>query len=188
MALKVITPPATDPISLAEATLFARIDTSDDSTVVADIIAAAHEYCAAYQNRSYITQTLEVTLDGWPDFPISLPRPPLVTVTSIKYYDTANTEYTWAPSNYFVDTDSEPGRIALAYGVTTPNTILRDISAVKIRYTAGGAIAPKRVKQAMLMLISYWYNNRDAAAAGQVSREVAFALRSLLGQERVVPV
>ncbi len=51
--------------------------TSEDNEIT-KIIKAAREYCEKYQNRSYITQTIELWLDEFPedDF-IKLPRPPV---------------------------------------------------------------------------------------------------------------
>lgn len=159
-----------------------------EDTLLTALIVAAREYCEAYQNRAYLTQTIEMSLDGWPAFPVEIPRPPLASVTSIKYYDTANTEYTLAGTSYFVDADSDPGRIALAYGASLPTTTLREIGAVKIRYAAGGATVPQRVKQSMLLLIGYWYENREAALSGKTSAEIEFSVRALLGFDRAVPV
>lgn len=188
MSIKIITPPASGPVALSDALLHCRIDGTTENSIVTADIAAAREYCEAFQNRAYLPQTIEASYDSWPKFPVSLPRPPLATVVSIKYFDTANTEYTLAPADYFVDTGSEPGRVALTYGFSLPATTLRDIAAVKIRYTAGAATVSQRVKKAMLLLIGYWYENREAANSGRfVAAEVAFSVKSLLRLDRVDP-
>lgn len=188
MSIKIITPPAAEPVTLAEASLHCRIDGTAENALITALIVAAREYCEAFQNRAYVTQTIELSLDRWPRFPVNLPRPPLATVTSIKYFDTANTEHTLAAENYFVDADSEPGRVSLNNGVVLPTTTLREIGAVKIRYTAGAVVAsvPQRVKQAILLLVGYWYENREAAGK-TVSADVAFSVRALLGLDRVIP-
>lgn len=191
MSIKVVTPPASEPVVLADAVLHCRIDGTDENALVTALIVAAREYCEKYSGRAYITQTIRASFDSWPSFPIRLPRPPLAAVSSIKYYGEDNTEYTLDAANYYADTDSEPGRIALASGISLPATTLRDINAVQVTYTAGygnAAAVPQRVKQAMLLLIGYWYENREAAALGKVSSEITFAVHSLLGLDRVWPV
>lgn len=199
MALKVITPPAAEPVTLTEAKAHLRAGDSED-TLITSLIKAAREYCEGFQNRAYITQTLELTFDAWPSFPLDVPRPPLASVTSIKYFDTANVEATFAATEYFVDTDSEPGRIVLAYGKSLPTTTLRPANAVKIRYVAGhpaggteqtpepAANVPMKVKQAMLLLIGFWYDNREAVVTGSISKELEFSVHALLSLDRVVPV
>lgn len=191
MSIKIITPPAPEPVLLADAVLHCRIDETDENALVTALIVAAREYCEKYSGRAYITQTIRASFDGWPRFPIRLPRPPLASVTSVKYFGEDNTEYTLDAANYYVDTDTEPGRIALASGISLPATTLRDINAVQVTYTAGygnAAAVPQRVKQAMLLLIGYWYQNREAALAGSTSKEIDFAVHSLLGMDRVWPV
>ena len=192
MSIKIITPPASEPVLLADAVLHCRIDGTDEIALGTALSVAAREYCEKYSGRAYITQTIRASFDGWPRFPINLPRPPLASVSSVKYYGEDNTEYTLDAANYYVDTDAEPGRIALAAGISLPATTLRDINAVQVTYTAGygaaAAAVPQRVKQAMLLLIGYWYQNREAAAIGKVSSEISFAVQSLLGLDRVWPV
>lgn len=188
--VKLITAPVTEPVTLTEVKSQLRIDGTSEDTYLATLIAAAREYCEMFQNRAYITQTWELTLDGWPCFPIKLPMPQLVSVTSIKYFDTANVETTWAASNYFVDADSEPGRVGLAYGITLPTTTLREINAVKIRYVAGYGAAtavPLRTKQAILMLIGHLYENRETVSPVDL-KEIPFAVSSLLWLDRIVPI
>jgi uncharacterized phiE125 gp8 family phage protein len=160
--------------------------TAAEDDLLSALIVAAREYCESYQGRSYITQTLEMTLDGWPDLPMHVPRPPLASVVSIKYYGTDNTEYTLDAANYFVDIAHEPGRICLSSNGVLPSTALRELSSVKITYTAGGATVAKKVKQAILLLVGHWYANREAA--GKVTDEIKFAVHALLSQERMWPI
>lgn len=191
MALKKITPPAIEPVSLAEAKSHLRVDGTDEDDLITGWITTAREYAEGYQNRTYITQTWELWLDCWPrgDY-IRIPRPPLQVVASVKYYGTDGTEYTMDPGDYIVDAVSEPGRVALGYGKTWPATTLRPVNGIVARYTAGygdGAEdVPKMVKQAILLMVGHWYRNREAA--GKVEGEIAFAVHALLGMDRVVPV
>ena len=184
MALKLITPPASEPVSLDEAKAYLRIDTSDEDAIISGLITVAREYCESFQNRAYLTQTWELSFDDFPDMPIRLPRPPLVSVESVKVIDSTGEETVLDPSDYIVDTDSEPGRIAFAQGKCWPSVELRPVNAVKIRYTAGYGDSnkvPQSVKQAMLIYIAHRYENPD-------SDDVPDVVRTLLWPERVVPV
>lgn len=188
--LKIITAPATEPVTVTEVETHLRLATGSENIYLGTLIAAAREYCELFQNRAYISQTWELTLDEWPCFPIKLPMPPLISITSIKYMDYLNAENTWAASNYIVDTDSEPGRIALAYNISLPTTILRPINAVKIRYVAGyanAAAVPLRIKQAILLLIGHMYENRETVSPVEL-KEIPFAVSALLWTDRIVPI
>jgi len=192
-----------EPVSLTEAKAHLRTDgtdedTFDEDTFIEGLIPVAREYCEDFQQRAYITQTWELWLDKWPDKDyIIIPRPPLQVVTSVKYYGTDNIEYTFAATEYFVDDKNEPGRVVLAYAKSWPLTTLRPVNGVAVQFTAGypakegnppdpAGNIPKKIKQAMLLLIGYWYENREAAVIGAVSREIEFAVHALLWQDRVL--
>lgn len=194
MVIKLITAPTAEPLTLAEAKEHLRIDadiTVDDNYISTVLIPAAREYCEGFQNRAYIAQTWELWLDAWPDKDyIKILRPPLQSITSVKYYGTDNTEYTMATADYFVDTKSEPGRLVLAYGKSWPSTTLRPTNGVCITFKAGygdaASTVPKAVGQAMRLLLGYWFENREAVAFGVVSKEIEFSVHNLLWLDRVV--
>ena len=77
MGLQLVTPPAAEPVSLSEAKEHSRITGTDEDDLITTFIEAAREYCEEYQNRAYITQTWDLSLDEFPDSPYSLPKPPL---------------------------------------------------------------------------------------------------------------
>ena len=166
MSIKVITPPALEPITAIEAKLHTRVDTETEDSLIDIWIKSGRELAEKFQNRAYITQVLEYTLDHWPASPFNVPRPPLASIVAdgFKYFGTDNTEYTFAADNYFVDTDSEPGRISLAYSRNYPSTILRPINGIKIRFTAGYGAAtadvPQNVRDAILLYVTYRYEHR----------------------------
>jgi uncharacterized phiE125 gp8 family phage protein len=161
--------------------------TSVEDTLITGLIQAAREYCEGFQSRAFITQSWYLWLDAWPEF-FEIPMSPLQSITSIKYYDTANTEYTLAATEYFVDVNSTPGRVALAYGKSWPSTGLRAVNGICVEFTCGyGATAasvPMAVRQAMLLLIGHWYENREAGADKPLT-PIPLAVDSLLWMDRV---
>ena len=185
MAIKVITPPALEPVTLGEARLHCRVDVEDDDDLLLRLIMAARQYAEQREWRAYLTQTLELYLDCWPvRTEIWLPRPPLQSITSVKYYDEDDVEYTLASTAYLVDSVSQPGRLVLRSGQSWPSATLRPANAIVIRFVAGWASLgelPLRIRQAMLLLIGHWYENREASISGAVSRPLEFAVDALLG-------
>lgn len=192
MALKLITAPASEPITLSEAKSQLRVDWNDEDADINGYILAAREYCEGIQNRALITQTWDLWMDSWPSKDrFNVPLPPLQSVASVKYYRTDNAEYTMAASDYFADDKSEPGRLVLAYGKSWPSTTLRPVNGVVVRFTAGYGLAasvPQKVKQAMLLLVTLMYEKRLPVVEGKIVGEVPFAVSSLLWLDRIVPV
>lgn len=190
MALSLVTAPAAEPITLAEAKAHLRVDITDDDSLITALITAARQHVEVITRRQLITATWDLTLDTWPDGDtILVPLPPLQSVTSITYKDSAGTVYTLPTIDYIVDTAEEPGRVVLAYGKTWPSTTLYPAGAITVRFTAGygaAAAVPQAIKQALLLMIGHWYENREAVAGGTVQREVPFAVEALLWPYRVL--
>lgn len=159
------------PVSLAEARLAARIDTTDLDGHVAELLAAAVEQAEHDTDRQLSTATYRLTLDAWPAVAIELPRPPLVSVESIEYYDQAGVLRTLAADQYTVDTAPRLGRVLLAPGAAWPGVQTR-ADAIRIAYTAGYGTAdqvPAGLKVAIKKLVSHWFHQ----PAGDVPAEIA---------------
>ena len=169
MASRLITAPAVEPVTVAEARAHLYVSHTDDDALIAAFISAARQDCEHRTQRALITQTWERTLDRLPAG-MSLPMAPLASVTSIKYIDGNGVEQTLDPSAYYVDTDSEPGWVLPAYGTAWPSA--RDLpNAVRVRYVAGyganGSFVPAALKQWILLRVGALYENRESAVSGQ---------------------
>ena len=182
----VSTLPALEPVTLTEAKLHLRVDITADDDLITELIKSARIWCEGFQNRAYITQSITARLDTFSDT-MEMPQPRLISVTSIKYTDTAGVEQTVAASVYNADITSEPGLITLAYEQSWPN--IRTIHhAIEIIYTAGyGAAAsdvPEHVKSAMKLLIGHLYENRETVT-DIAMQTIPMGVKSLLYIDRV---
>lgn len=170
-SFRVITAPAVEPITLAEAQVHLRVDSSDEDDDIEARIIAARIQCENISHRAFVTQTLEVTLDQWPcGDVIQLPRPPLASITSITYIDSDGNSTVMSSSLYFADTASEPGRLALKYGQSWPTVTLRPYAGIAIRYVAGYGLAasvPENYKQAVKLMLGHLYENRESVVVAQ---------------------
>ena len=155
-----------EPVTSAEVKLYARVAHSVEDSLITSWIKAARKEAEDYQHRGYIEQVYRMTYDSFPGSCIEFPRPPLISVDSVKYYDTEDTENVFGSGNYFVDLNSEVGRLSLNYGVAWPTVTLRPLNAVIIEFTAGyGAdadVVPDSVKNAIYLYCTYMYENREA--------------------------
>lgn len=186
--IKVISPPAAEPVLLVDVKPQLRID-SDDTTyddILTPLIIAAREWCEGYQNRAYITQTLEIALDywHWGKSRIELPRPPIQSITSLKYTDSSGTELIWDPSNYRLDDYSYVPALVKNRYIYWPQVVLLEANGIKIQYIVGygadGDSVPQAIKQAIIMLTTFWFDNGVC--------EPPTAVKSLLMTDRVMPV
>lgn len=181
---KLITAPTIEPLVVDEVRLHTRIDHTVEDSLLASWIKAGRQHAEDYQRRAYIQQVWEIGFDGFPETPILLPRPPLMQVLHIKYIDyqgnetylyytheqdettttTPDPDTSIGEDDFIIDTDSEPGRISLAYEGTWPVSTLQPINSVKIKYIAGygdlGKYVPDTVKDAIHLYCAWRYENR----------------------------
>lgn len=158
----------------------------EENDLLVTMLKAAREWCESFQNRAFISQTITLTLDEFPDT-FTVPKPRLQSVTSIKYIDTDGAQQTLSSDVYDVDSQSEPARIALAYSQSWPS-IRGDINSVEVIYVAGYGDAasniPDRVKAAIKLLAGHLYEHREMVSEVTL-KEVPFAVKSLLSVDRV---
>jgi uncharacterized phiE125 gp8 family phage protein len=171
--LTLVTGPAARPLTAAEARTQTRHSTLD-ATLAELLIDAAVQRGERATNRAWITQTWDEVLDAFPPCGfIEVPKPPLQSVTHIKYRDTTGTLQTWASSNYVVEAPAGPrcarGRISLAYGVTWPSTY-GQAGDVQIRFVCGygatAATVPAILRMAALMDVATLYANPENVIKG----------------------
>ena len=186
--LKVTTQPTIEPISIEEAKEHLRLDDDVDDIPVKTFIKASRLWAEKYTGRAFITRTLQQSLDSTASILdplyegmrtgietraysnyIELAASPAISVTSIKYYNDSDTQFTWATSNYYVDTISDLGRIYLRDGGTFP-TDLRAANGLEINYTAGYGSSrsdiPDDIRLAMLQYMTFVYEHRGEQEGG----------------------
>lgn len=165
--VRVVTPPAGEPVTLAEAKLWCRID-DDDTTqdaMLLLLITGMREYAEEITGRAFVQRTLQLRLRAFPDGEVELPHPPLRSVTSIDYTDGDGAEQNLngSPSEYTVDIYAEPGIVKPSYGSNWP-TARDDVGTVRITYTCGYDSAskiPAKVRLWMQARISTIFENRE---------------------------
>jgi len=192
MALTLVTAPTAEPITTADAKAHLRVDISDDDDLIDALVVAARRQVELETWRALITQTWKVTLDAFPaGDTLRLPRPPLQSVTHIKYTPKGGSLTTFDSDSYIVDTDSEPGRIVLYSGESWPGDTLQIVNGVEIQFVAGyGDSAndvPQELIQAMLLMIGHWYEHREEVVLGSVARSIPLGVEALLWFDRKVP-
>jgi uncharacterized phiE125 gp8 family phage protein len=182
-----VTPPATEPVSLSEAEAHLRLD-DDDTDVVLRLITSARQFVEKYLGRALVAQTWDLAIDEFPAGAIVLAKGRLASVTSVTYRDADGAEQTLATSAYQVDDVSVPGRVLPAPGTSWPETEADRVNAVRVRFVAGyGAAAdvPGPIKAAMLLLIGHLYEHRESEITGTIATAHQLGIDALLSPYRI---
>ncbi|HCS53283.1 head-tail connector protein [Rubinisphaera sp.] len=187
MGVSVMSQPAEEPLSLDMVKEQLRIDGDDENAHLQRLMRSARHQVEQQCWRQLMRATLFWTMDEFPECrTLFFPRPPLVEVTSVKYYDLDGQLQTFDPMNYFVDTTGEPGRIALKSAHDWPETNLQP-GSVQITYEAGledPADVPEDLIVAMLLIVGHQYTNREAVALGTIATELPMGVNALLTPHR----
>ena len=186
-SLKEVTLSTTPLFTTAEAKGFLKVDTTADDTLIDNLITAATESCQIYTNQYFLNTVVEQYSDKWSEV-YTLYKSPVSSITHIKYYDTNNVEQTYNPDNYILDDVSKPARIGLAVDATLPDLADR-INAVHVKYTVGYGTAssdvPDGIKQAVLLTLGNWYENRQTVITGRTATELPLSSQYLLDQYKI---
>lgn len=184
---KVITAATTKILSTAEVKSHLKVDTTADDTYIDNLITAATNSAQEYTNRFFITTEITQYADTWDESKELLKSPVQTTLFNIKYYDDTETLQTLSASDYNLDNVSMPARIAVAPDKSFP-TLSKRINAVEVNYKVGvdsASDVDMAIKQAVLLTIGYWYQNREAVMVGRQVNEMPMSAKYLLNQYKI---
>jgi uncharacterized phiE125 gp8 family phage protein len=176
--------PQAEPVTLEEAKAFARIDGTADDAVVTAMIRAARMEIESRTGRALVTQGWRIVRDGVPrGGVVRLAPAPVQSVSAVTVYGESGAPQVVPATDYQVDTASSPGRLCFKTGWTS-----RAVNGLEIDLVAGygpPAAVPAPLKHAVLMLVAYWYEQREAAVAGAVAGPVANGVVALCAPYRL---
>lgn len=189
------TPPAVEPVTLAEAKAHLRVDVSDDDALIGAIVKAAREFCEEYLDRTLVHTQWTMRADSFPPSgtqDVELPRPPMATAGTttavvLTYTLESGATATYSTANYRVDRHATPGAVKTLYGQTWPAHLIDD-NSISVTwwggYGADGTSVPAAIRSAILMIVGSLYEHRSAVLTGTISKEIEFGVKALLDTHR----
>lgn len=183
MPMQLITPPAAEPVSLAEAKLHLRVDFDEDDALIQALISAARQAAEMLTQRQLVTARWRMVLDSFPGcglmgvpagktftlpgHAILIPKSPLQSVVEIRYLDMAGVSQVMPSAHYTVDKACEPARITPVFGQIWP-VALPQIGAVSVTFDAGygsAADVPEGLKSWIKLRLGSLYAHREEVAS-----------------------
>lgn len=202
MALKPITEPTEEPISLEDARLHLRIDADGnsppahpDDALISWLITAGRELAEAYTGRTIAPRTMEQALDYFPcRDEILIETLPVRSVTSITYRDSNGDVQALSEADYVLD-DFKPDQTWLLPAFETDWPVTQSVvNAVRIRFEAGydghsetipDKVLPGSIKAAILLMLGHYYENREDVIVGTSAVELPMGSKYLLNPFRL---
>lgn len=148
MTVQVVQAPAFQPVALAEAREWCRVesDDTDHDAVLTLLVKAMTAYAENLTGRAFVRRQLKLYLPCWPMINtahyhgngIEVPYPPLIAVSSLKYRDEDGVLQDLDSELYDVHNWREPGLIVRAYDEIWPSHRAAP-DAIQVTYFAGYA-------------------------------------------------
>lgn len=190
-----IASPAVPLLSLEEAKVHCRVDTDDEDRLIEGLIAAATDHLDGWSGilgRCLVNQQWQIGLFGWPSArEVHLPFPD-VSEAAVVYRDADGDEQPVDFDEFDVVEDWGGSYVRFS-GSFAPPSLFRDaVAPVKVSFTAGygddAADVPAAIRQAALLMVSYWYEQRQAVVMGTIATELPQAVDALLAPHRLVRI
>lgn len=161
--------PAAEPITLAEAKMYLRVDHDAEDALISSLITAARATVEALTRRVLIDQGWRIVRDAWPASGlIAAPVNPLREIVAAHVVDAAGEEIELALDAFALDTARLPGLIRVARSaLPAPG---RPLAGIAIDVIAGhGASAdhvPSPLIEAVRVVLAHFYEHRDVPGPG----------------------
>lgn len=184
MAIRVVTPPAAEPVSLAEIKAHMRVEHSDDDMKLGALVAAARNHLEELTGRAFVSQILELVLDAFPGSEIAITKGPVLSIVQVAYDDADGYEQIIPADAFDLDNLRTPAWI-LPADIAWPTPIAA-ANSVRIRYEAGYGSpdeVPPGIKQAIMLLAGHWYEYRTEAAE-RAPTAIPFGVMALISPYR----
>jgi uncharacterized phiE125 gp8 family phage protein len=157
--LRLVTAPASEPITLTNAKTFLRIEHNADDEAITRGISAVRLAAEQYLRMALLPQTWDYSVANPSGLRIWLPFGPAQSITSITLTNEAGATTTMAASNYRLSVD----------GYTVHLSNPQSIEKLTIRYVASIAATasdvPAPILQGMLHHLTVMMENREGSAA-----------------------
>lgn len=150
-----------EPVTLAQAKAWCRIDDDEHDDLLNDLIVAAREWIESYTGLLLTEREVVQSFDGFGLLELRYWPIAADADVSIDYRDAAGETQTYAGARLIVG--RRPATLLPAVGATWPS-LSPAPGLVTIGYTAGyadAAAVPAMLKHALMMLVAYWHENRD---------------------------
>ena len=181
MNYRLVTGPATEPLTYAEVKAFLRLNDDSEQTFVTTLITIARQIVEGQTWRPLISQSWALQFDKseLTLFISNINKAPIISIDTVSYYDTDNVLQTLSPTLYETDIYGNPARFRLK---SIPSVYDR-MGALIVNFVCGytnAAAVPQAIKQAMLLIIGHLYENRQDVVTGTQVNEMPLASRYLL--------
>ncbi len=146
------------------------------------LISVARTNLETELRRAFISQRWTLLLDRWPGSDVMIPLAPAQSIDEVRV-----SGITLDANSYASECRREPALLYGKTGMIWPIPV-KPVAGIEIDFTAGfGAAAddvPAPIRQAILMLVSHWFETREPVAIGTPALEMPFTVSQMIAPYR----
>lgn len=191
MGLKLLSGPAAEPVSIDEVKAHLRLDGNSEDALIASLLLTSRLHIETALGLALMTQQWQLVRDVWPEAAtVKIGIAPVQTINEIRVLDKDGVSTVVPSSSYTLEATGRPARIVPKdQAWPMPG---RKAGGIQIDFAAGfGSAAdavPSPIRQALLLLVTHWYEHRDPIEIGAPATAVPQAVNHLLHPYRPVRV
>lgn len=181
MASIIVTPPTEEPVTLDMVKAQSRVTHSLDDALLLAYISAARDYLEIVTRRQFLSTTYQWTGLQNPPGTIVLDRSPVQSVSEIAVMQGSVVESVLDPTTYMILPGTDPAAVALLTPVPA-------MALLRVTFIAGWAtteVMPPSLIQATLLLVSHFYEQREASTAQKLEK-IPYGVEALIWANKLV--
>lgn len=188
MASILLSGPAAEPISLAQAKDFLRVEHDDDDAVIGALIAGARIHIETATRRALLTQDWRLVRDRWPrEGRVPVLPVPLQQAIAARVHNADGTTTTLNLGGVAADLTRAPAILDFTWSaMPAPGRATAGIEIdIRVGYGAASDV-PEPLRQAIRLLVAHWYENRALAALDRPVSPLPLTIDALIAPYRVL--
>ncbi len=168
MTIALITPPASEPLSIAEMKTHLRIDHDHEDDLLLELLRAARQYTEFASGQKLLTQLWRQYVSGISqDRCVTLKVAPVQSISAVIAYDAEGEPSPLSLDEFDLVRGTEPVQLRFSDGVNMG----RAANGLEIDIIAGltdlAVEVPDTLKHAIRLLVAHWYEFRGAISPQQ---------------------
>ena len=165
MTIIELTPPAVEPLTLAEIRAHLRLDGEEEDALLLALAIVAREHLERETGLVLAAREFRLCLDDWPvDGIVTIARGPVRAVTAVTVYDSEGEPQAVDLDGHLLDGQARPARLWLRH-LPQPD---RAMNGIEVEFSGGfgesGADVPETLKRAMLLHVAAMFAARGVVA------------------------
>ena len=159
--------PASEPLSLAEAKTWLKLDAPDEDDLIRALIIAARLTVEAEIGQVLMAQNWRLIADAWPGETLLVRIGAIITVIGARVFDASNTPTSLPLNAFTILPERAPAALRISM-LPTPGRAKAGIEIdLRLGFGETATDVPEPIRLAIRQLVALWFEHRGDAGTGE---------------------